>query len=78
VAQIVGKYSKGRFREFPELITYVRGTFMDIECEREFVVNIDGEAVFAKKMSFKLIPKGINFIFPSDMKYFDSEITANA
>jgi YegS/Rv2252/BmrU family lipid kinase len=67
VAQIVGRYANGRFREFPDLITYVRGTYMDIECEREFVVNIDGEAVYASKMSFKLVPKGINFIFPPDM-----------
>jgi YegS/Rv2252/BmrU family lipid kinase len=78
VAQIVGRYAKGRFREFPELITYVRGTFMDIECEREFVVNIDGEAIFDNKMSFKLVPKGVNFIFPTNMKYFDSENIANA
>jgi len=74
VAQIVGRYSKGRFSEFPDIFTYIRASGMDIERESEFVVNIDGEAVYAKKMSFKLVPKGINFVFPSKMKYFNEEI----
>jgi len=69
VAKIVGRYSKGRFHEFPEIFTYIRGAGMDIECDREFVVNVDGEAVYAEKMSFNLVPKGINFIFPGKMQY---------
>jgi len=80
VAQVVGRYKQGRFREFPDLFTYVRGSGMEIESDREFVVNIDGESIFSKKISFKLIPKSINFIFPNDfinkddadMKYLNS------
>jgi YegS/Rv2252/BmrU family lipid kinase len=71
VAQIVGKFAKGRFREFPDIFTYIRSTGMEIERDREFVVNIDGEAVFTKKMSFKVVPKGVNFIFPSNLQYFN-------
>ena len=67
VAQIVGRYAKGRFKEFPDLFTYVRGNGMDIECDREFVVNIDGEAIYAKKISFKLVPKAVNFVFPVEL-----------
>jgi len=68
VAEIVGRYAKGRFSEFPKIFTYIRGRGMDIECDKEFVVNIDGEAMYTKKISFKLVPKGINFIFPSKMR----------
>ena len=74
VAEIVGRYAKGRFREFPEIFTHIRSRGMDIECDKEFVVNIDGEAMYTKKISFKLIPKGIKFIFPQKMK----QLTANA
>jgi len=73
VAQIVGRYAKGRFREFPELFTYVRGDGMDIEGDSEFVVNIDGEAIYAKKISFKLVPKAIKFVFPSELQYFNTK-----
>ena len=68
VAQIVGRYAKGKFREFPDLFTHMRGDGMEIECDREFIVNIDGEAIKYKKMNFKLVPKGINFIFPKEMQ----------
>ena len=67
VAKIVGRYAKGQFHEFPEIFTYIRGHGMDIVCDKEFVINVDGEAVFAKKMSFKIVPKGINFIFPEKL-----------
>ena len=70
VAKIVGRYAKGRFHEFPEIFTYIRGHGMDIKCDREFVVNVDGEAVYAEMMSFKLVPRGINFVFPEKLKYF--------
>jgi len=69
VAKIVGRYAKGRFSEFPEIFTHIRGEGMDIECDREFVVNIDGEAIYAKNISFKLVPKGMRFIFPSGFQY---------
>jgi len=69
VAQIVGRYKQGKFREFPELFTYVRGNGMEIECDREFVVNIDGESIYRKKIGFKLVPKGINFVFPEKLQY---------
>ena len=69
VAEIVGRYAKGRFSEFPKIFTHIRGRGMDIEGDREFVVNIDGEAMYTNKISFKLVPKGINFIFPSKMRY---------
>jgi diacylglycerol kinase family enzyme len=69
VAQVVGQYAKGRFREFPHLIKYERGSYMEIGCDKEFVVNIDGEAIFYKSIRFELLPKSINFIFPAGMDY---------
>ena len=68
--RIVGKYAKGRFRELSDVITHFRGNRVDIEAAREFVVNIDGEAIYAKNVSFKLIPNGVNFIIPAGMDFF--------
>ena len=68
VAQIVGKYAKGLYRELPEYITHVRGRNMEIECEREFVVNIDGEVIHTRYIFFRLVPKGVNFIFPAEIE----------
>jgi len=68
VAQIVGKYAKGLFRDLPEVITHVRGEYIEIECSREFVVNIDGEIINTKSICFRGVSKGVNFIFPSEME----------
>jgi len=72
VAQIVGHYAKGKYNEYPEIFNHIRCSCLEIERDREFVVNIDGEAVYAKKIKFSIIPKGINFIFPPGMKYIDA------
>ena len=65
VARIVSKYANGQYREFPDLITRSSGRYMEFNSDREFVINIDGETIHAKKIYFKLVPKGINFIFPA-------------
>jgi len=69
VAQIVGKYAKGRYSEFPHLIKHVSGTCMEIEGDREFVVGMDGEAFLSRSVCFKIVPGGVNFIFPVGMEY---------
>jgi diacylglycerol kinase family enzyme len=40
---------------------------MEIKCDRTFVINVDGEALYAQEIVFKLVPKGVNFIFPEKM-----------
>lgn len=78
--KLIGKYAKGKYAELPQYITHVRASSMEIEGERELVVNVDGEAIHGKKISMKMIPGGINFIFPKGMQFFSDareEITAN-
>jgi len=71
VASIVGRFSKGRYAEFPDLIKHIRGSAMELESGREFPLNIDGETILTNKVKFCIVPKGINFIFPSKLKYFE-------
>jgi len=70
--QVVGKYAKGRFRELSDVITHIRGSRLAIESEDEIVVNLDGEAIYAEKISFRVVPGGVNFLFPSGMEYFNT------
>ena len=74
VASIVRKYAKGRYRDLEDVITYIRGGYMEIEGEREFVVNIDGEIITTNKVSLDVVHKGVNFLFPSDMLFFDTTV----
>ncbi|MCL2124627.1 MAG: diacylglycerol kinase family lipid kinase [Oscillospiraceae bacterium] len=71
VAQITNRYAKGRFRELSKIIDYHRSDCMEIEGERDFVVNIDGEIISTNKICFNIVPNGINFLFPSGMVFSD-------
>lgn len=76
--KVVANYAKGKYADYPQYITHLRGSSMEIDSEKEIVVNIDGEAIHAKHVSLKLIPDGVNFIFPSNMAYFKTEAKENA
>jgi diacylglycerol kinase (ATP) len=69
---VVGKYAKGRYKEFSEIISHIRGNAMKIESEKALVVNIDGEMINTGGLCFTLIPGGVNFFFPSGMRFFES------
>ena len=70
VAQIVGKYANGQYREFPDLITYSRAGYMEFESDHEFVVNIDGETILSQGIYFRIVPKAVNFIFPRGLALY--------
>lgn len=73
VAQLIGRYAKGRYKEFPELIRHIRGERISIESREEIVVNIDGEAIYSKKVDMEIVKNGVQFLFPKHMAFFNSE-----
>lgn len=60
----VGKYARGRYRELPELITPLLGTEMEIDSDRAMVVNVDGEAMTASSVRFRLARGAVKLIVP--------------
>ena len=68
---LVGKYAKGRADDYPEIITHLRGDCLEIDFQEDNVINVDGEAIYAKHVCMKLIPKALNLIVPRGMRFFD-------
>ncbi|MCL2588709.1 MAG: YegS/Rv2252/BmrU family lipid kinase [Oscillospiraceae bacterium] len=64
VAQLVGKYAKGRFREVPHKIRHIRGKSLTIRADRMFVVNVDGEILRRQEVTFTLLPAAVKFFAP--------------
>jgi len=73
LARLLGKYSRGEYYDLPKYITYISGRKLTVEADREFVVQIDGEAMYTKRAVIKLIPAGVNFIMPRGSRFFQSE-----
>ncbi len=73
VARLIGKYAKGQYQSYPQYIRYIAGKKLTVEADTEFYVNVDGEALRTRKAQFKIIPGGVNFIFPKHSKFYIRE-----
>ena len=65
VPWLIGKYKKGEYvgsKRFSKILTVHRGKKMKIECVKPAVVNIDGECLKLREVTFEVIPRAIRFI----------------
>ena len=74
--RVVGIYAKGDSRKLPQYITHIRSDSMIIDSKEPILLGMDGEAIYSDHIEMRVIPGGVNFIFPRNMKYF-SEIEYN-
>ncbi len=72
--RLVGQYAKGKYASYPQLIRHVRARHMEIESEKEIVINVDGEAMYARRIDISIQPRAVAFIFPSQMAFFASQV----
>ena len=72
LAVLIGKYAKGRADELSQYITHLTGTEIEIGFDEDNVVNIDGEALYAKRVRIRLVPGAANLIVPKGMKFFNA------
>ncbi|MCR5137987.1 MAG: YegS/Rv2252/BmrU family lipid kinase [Oscillospiraceae bacterium] len=66
-ARLIGMYAKGRVDELPQYATHMRETEIEIDFDREDVVNLDGEALYTSAVRIRLLPKAMNLILPEGM-----------
>ena len=65
----VGKYAAGRYRELGDLVTHLRGAEMEIDADEELRVNVDGEVLREKHVSFRVAPGTVDFILPKGLEF---------
>lgn len=67
VAGLIGKYKAGRYAEFPALFRHFSTDRLTIHCDREEVVNLDGEARWGKDVEIRLSDKKLRFFYPKGL-----------
>lgn len=72
LSRYIGKYAAGKADRYPKVIKHLRGTQLHIEFEEENVVNIDGEAMYARTVDMKLVPGALRLIVPAGMRFFEA------
>lgn len=69
VAGMIGKYKAGRYAEFPALFRHFSTQRLVVHCDREEVVNLDGEARFGKDVEIRLSDRKLRFFYPKGLSY---------
>lgn len=67
--KLVGKYAKGRYRDFPELISHFHGPEIEFSSHEDIVTVVDGEVMRARQVLVKVSDTKINFFYPSYVDY---------
>ena len=70
LVRLIGMYAKGRADEMPEYATHLRTDRIDISFDEDNVINIDGEAVFAREARLRLVPGAVRLVVPRGMTFF--------
>lgn len=71
---LLGLYAKGKYKKAKNIITHIAGKRIIIESKEEFVINVDGEALYSKTACFEVEPGKMNFIFPANMQFFTDNV----
>ena len=68
VAGLIGKYKAGRWAEFPALFRHFTTDRLTIHCDKEEVINLDGEARWGKDVEIFLSDKKLRFFYPKGLR----------
>ena len=69
VAGLIGKYKAGRYKEFPALFRRISTDRVRIVCDKEEVVNLDGEGRRARDVEIRLSENKLRFFYPRGLTY---------
>lgn len=67
--RLVGAYSKGQYRSYPQYIQSHRGRAVTFSAPGDLVAVVDGEVLRASSFTLTLSPKKLRFFFPQGLDY---------
>ena len=69
VAQVIGKYKAGRYKELTKLVRHFRTDRVVIRCDEPSAINLDGELRVSDTVDFRISDKKLRFFYPKDLTY---------
>lgn len=67
--RLVGKYARGLYKEYPELILDFHGDAVFFSAREPITVVVDGEVMRDTAFTVRLSEKKVNFFYPAGAKY---------
>ena len=69
VAQVVAKYKKGLYANYPKLIRHFRTDHVRIICDKPTSINLDGELRIAQVVDIRIAPEKLRFFYPKGLTW---------
>ena len=70
-AALIKKFAAGEADELKQYVTHLRTDELEIEFDKESIVNFDGEPMMSKLAHMKLVHNAMKLIVPRGMHFFD-------
>lgn len=67
VAQVIGKYKDGRYKELPELVQHFRTNHVRIVCDKPSSISLDGELRVAQTVDIRMAEEKLRFFYPAGL-----------
>jgi YegS/Rv2252/BmrU family lipid kinase len=67
VPGLIGKYKAGRYKELPQVVRHLQTDRITVRCDKETPINLDGELMTAKEVTFRLAEEKLRFFYPKGL-----------
>lgn len=74
-ATVVGKYKAGKYKELPHLVRHIRTTSLKIICDEPSSINLDGELLVTKEVTFCVATHKIRFFYPKNLTWENQTVS---
>ena len=69
VPGVIGKYKNGKYKTLPHLVRHFRTDKLKITCDKDTPVNLDGELMMAKEVTFRIADEKLKFFYPKGLTW---------
>ena len=69
VAQVIGKFKDGRYKELPKLVRHIKTDRLTIRCDRPSAINLDGELRISDVVDIRVADEKIRSFYPKGLTY---------
>ena len=69
VAQVIGKYKAGQYKELPKLVRHIKTNRVVIRCDKPTAINLDGELRVSDTVDIRIAKEKIRFFYPKGLTY---------
>ena len=69
VAQVIGKFKDGRYKELPHLVRHFKTKQLIVRCDKPNSINLDGELRVSDTVDIRVAQEKIRFFYPRGLTY---------